>query len=171
MAKVINPVEGSDAEEAAEQPIEKLEEEIKEMNEKQQPVQPEPAVVPPVQPAPVVPPAPIVEPSVEPIVVAIFEKPTTAEYALVGKLYDCIHFTDLLVKIENTGNEALLYKIMAGNSSDIADIVQPVKVLTMYAVEEFKIENLSWKYYGIFVKSFGSIATGVRLSAEPQQPY
>ena len=39
MAKVINPVEGSDAEEAAEQPIEKLEEEIKAMEEGQHPVQ------------------------------------------------------------------------------------------------------------------------------------
>ena len=170
MAKVINPVEGSDAEEAAEQPIEKLEEEIKAMEEGQQPVQPEPAVVPP---APVQPePAPIVEPSVEPIVVAVFEQATGAGYALVGKLYNCIHFADLLVKIENTGNEALVYKIMGGNDVDV--VVQPVKdetLLSMYATEEFKIENLSWKYCGIYVKSFGSIATGVRLSAEPQQPY
>jgi hypothetical protein len=59
---------------------------------------------------------------------------------------------------------------LGGNSEKELVLVQPVKGETALAAgvaEEFEIKNLSWKYYGIFVKS--AVATAVRFSLDPQK--
>jgi len=174
-----------------EQPIEKLAEEVKEMEAEEQPAV-EPVSEPEVVTEPLVEPA-IVEPVIaeptpqpipEPIIIEpVAEQPESeqytesdtlisgTEYVLVNGLFDCIGFANLSVKIENTGTELLAYEITGGNK-EIYKLPEFLKASLIEggAVHEFTMENLSWKYIGIYAKCFAA-PSKIKLFAEPQKPY
>jgi hypothetical protein len=98
------------------------------------------------------------------------EAEITEEFSLVGKTINCTRFAALWVKLENTSEKPLTYKIVGGNdnSVELIELIKKDTGLEAGADEDFVLDNLSWKYVGVYAKGDGA---SIRLTAEQNKAY
>lgn len=80
---------------------------------------------------------------------------TTNDPTLVDAVIDCVNSSLLSITIKNTGANSLDWKVLGGNTSDIAEAVElkANATLTAGSYGTYTSSALVWRYVGVYVES------------------